>query len=411
MTRRRYLGVAKESTYGTKVAPKFFVDPTSLGLNTPDAPEMIKPGSLTRVPQNHAPGMYTPSGPVEFTCDAPLLWYFLWLLLGDKTTTDNTSSQTAEELLTTGAGETTGSGTLGSLPVVPGTLTIELDGGADVAEDDGFGNITELAASGVTGSVNYATGVVTLAGLTESSTYDADYDNGTFSHVITVDESLQEMLSATLKLGKDEFMHTFVGCAFSQLTLDVEKEWATISIDVLAQKDEKEAILTLPNVTIPQGYPVPFHKVTAKAVDYGGTLADISAVVEKLTLTINNNADAEGGTTIGSRFPRKIYPGEVEIMVDMTLAFDNTNDLENFWGGASGPSASGVVEQALQITLDSAGVLGSVIFDLYKAIPLNVGLTPSGRERLTQELSFQVLYDAIADEVLTATCTSPYNYA
>ena len=81
MGRVRYLGIAKESVFGTKVAPKFYVDIASAGLDAPDGAELVKPGGLTRLNRRHAPGMYSPSGPVEFVCDPPLLWYLLWLLL------------------------------------------------------------------------------------------------------------------------------------------------------------------------------------------------------------------------------------------------------------------------------------------------------------------------------------------
>ena len=401
----RYLGIAKESTYGTKVAPKFFIDQSSAGLDVPDSPELIKPGGLTRFKRLHSPGMYVPSGPVEFVADPPLLWYILWLLLGSKTTTDNTSEITDE--LTASDADGIIDVTLANTPVVPGTIIIETDAPAQEAHDDGFGNIAQDNASGISGTINYATGALYATGATASHSYTTTYDEGTFEHIITPDND-NIPLSATLKLGKDVFMHTFVGCSFSQMTITVEKEFVTISTDVIAQKDEKETLLTLSNVTIPQGYPTPFHKMTIKRIDYGDSLA-VSTDVESLTLTINMNCSGEDGVTIGSRFPRKIWGGLMEVMLEMTLAFTATDELENFWGGSSAPSADGTTEQKYQIVLDG-GALGDITIDLYKAIINGLTTQPSGTDRITQDLSAEILYDATESAILKATCNSVYNY-
>jgi len=407
MTVLRYLGIAKEAEYGTKLDPKFFVDTASAGLDVPDGPELIKPGGLQRFKRDHSPGMYVPSGPLEFVADPPLLWYILWLLLGTKATTDNTSTISDEATPSDASGII--SATLANTPVVPGTIIIEDSGSVQEAHDDGFGNIVQDAASGIAGTIDYATGVLYATGAQTSEAYTTTYDEGTFEHVITSSND-NEMLSATLKLGKDYFMHTFVGCAFQQMVLSVEREYAMVSLDVIGQQDEKETILSLANITIPQGYPLPFHKMTAKMVDYGGTLSDVSAIVESLTLTINNNADGEGAVTLGSRFPRRIWSGEMELTAEMTLVFENTNELEDFWGGALAPSADGVTEKAVQLYLNG-GALGTVTFDLFRCIPTNWKVSTSGRERSTQEFSLEALWDTSQNAIIKATCSSVYNYA
>lgn len=401
-----YTTTYDEHTFGTKIAPKFFVDQSSAGLDVPDSPEIIKPGGLTRFKRKHAPGMYVPVGPVEFVADPPLLWYWIWLLLGSKATTDNTSTIADEATPSDGDGII--SATLANTPIVPGTVIIETDVPATEAIDDGFGNIIEQAASGITGTINYATGALECVGTTASHAYTTTYDEGTFEHILTASNNL-EALSATLKLGKDVFMHTFTGCGFSQLTLTVEKEFATVSIDVSAQKDEGEPILTLANVTIPQGYPTPFHKVTVKKANHGSAVAT-SADVESLTLTINMNISGEDGVTIGSRHPRRNWGGEVEIMLDATLVFEDTTELENFWGGASSPSADGTSEQVYQLILDG-GVLGDVTIDLHKDIINTLAIQPSGRDRVSQEITAEALYDETATEIITVTCNSVYNYS
>ncbi len=404
----RYFGIAKESVFGTEVAPKFFIDQASTDINPPAGAEIIKPSGLTRVKRVHGPGMYIPEGGIEFVADAPLFWYLLFIMLGSKATTDNTST-IADEATPSDSGGII-SATLASLPVVPGELIIETDTPAQEAHDDGFGNIVEDSASGLSGTIDYATGVLLVTGATVSHAYTTTYDEGTFEHIIESDND-NVMPSATFALGKDLFEHTFTGTVISQMVLSVSREWAVITLDVLAQKDEKDTIRTLVNVTLPQGSPIPFHKVTMKAADYGSALADISAIVEELTLTINNNGDGEGGVTIGSRHPRKIFAGDLEVLADLVVHFDDTTILEDFWGGAAAPSADGTQEKAYQVFLDG-GVLGDVTIDLFKAIMTTPpDISPSGRDRISQSFSVEALFDSVEDLSVRFTCNSVYNYS
>lgn len=497
----RYLGINKEAVFGTKVAPKFFVDQASSDVNPPDGAELLKPGGLTRVKRNHSPGPYVPGGTVPFVVDPPLLYYFLWLLLGTKTTVDNTTLVSDEATPSDASGDI--SATLAKLPVIPGSVMVETsaplqeyhDNGfglmlattlvADeahptgagettlaltleeediapstfefynavptlVAVDDGFGTIVESEGSGVSGTIDYASGDVTLADLTASIAYTADYAHfaapttidgtinyttgvmsisgatvshaytttyyegdtaGTFEHTIIGDLTQQEMLSSTLKLGKDEFMHTFKGTAITQIVIAVEREWALATLTVVSQKDEKETVLPLASVKVPQGYPLPFHKMTIKEADYDSALTDYSAQVEGLTLTINANSDGEGGVTLGSRYPRRVWSGELMITADLTLVFDSTSELEDFWGGAAGPSDDGTTEKAYQITMDG-GVLGNIVIDLYKCIMTSPPtISPSGRDRVSQSLSVEAIYDDATLKIINAVCDSVYNYA
>lgn len=409
-TRLGYLGIGKESEFGNKVSPQFFVDIASASLDTPEAPELVHPGGLTRFERTTKPGSYVPQGNVEFPVDPNTLYYILWLALGAKETTDNTSSEAAEEWATTGAGETTATATLDNTPVVPGTVTIELNAGADVAEDDGFGNLTELLVSGVTGTIDYTTGSITLSGLTAETQYDADYDHGTFEHVITYGTAA-EMLYATLKLGKHEFMHTFTSCSFNSVAISIEKEWAMVSAEVVAKADEKENILTLANVTIPQGFAVPFHEASLKMVDYGGSLGDVSADIEKFTLTINNGVDGQAGLAFNSRHPQRHWAGVVEITFEMSMVFDGTDELEDFWGGASAPAVGGTTKKAVQLTLSNPLSLGDQVIDLYKCIFEGVKTPISGRERIIQEITGRVLLDDAETEIIACTCDSIQNWS
>lgn len=404
----RYLGIAKESVFGTKVAPQFFIDQSSSDLNSPDGAELIKPGGLGRVAREHAPGMYIPTGTIDFVADPPLLYYLLWILLGDKTTVDNTSTIPDEATPSDEGGDI--DVTLANLPVVPNTVIIETSGAVQHGHDDGFGRIVLDAPGALTGTIDYATGVMKITGGDISEAYTTTYDEGTFEHTV-VSDNLPVLPSATLKLGKDELMHTFVGCAFNNLTLAVEKEWATITLDVIGQKDEKETIISLASLDLPQGFPLPFHKMTMKAADHGSALADISAIVEGLSMSFANNGDGEGGVTLGSRYPRKIYGGDLEITADLTLSFENTNELEDFWGAATGPSADGTQEKVYQVFLDG-GAIGDMTIDFHRTIMTGPPvISPSGRERITQSFSIQVLYDFVEAAAVSTVSNSVYNYS
>jgi len=412
---RRYVGPKEETTFGTKVAPPFYAEANSISIDPPDSPNLIRESSIARTKRTVAPGMYVPGGSIEMVADPATLYYWLYLLMGTIAETDNTTPVTAEsDLITTAEGETSGSGTPDNFPIVPGTVTIEPHEGSDLIEDDGFGNMVDVATSAVDmGTVNYLTGLITVtSGLTESTVYDVNYSHGDYEQVVTLQNDI-ELESFTLKTGKDEFMHTFTGCAMNSLTLSVEKEWVTVSMEFVASKDEKETIMTQAAVValIPQEYPLAFHHVTVQAVDYGGSLVDISSDVEKLTLTFTNNADAEGGVTLGSRFPRRIFAGGFDCNIEMGIVFNSTAELEDFWGGATGPSTTDIgTLKALSILLNSGHGLGDVVFDLPRCIVQKNALQPSGRDRVIQEISMEALYDDTAAYQCQVTSNVLYSW-
>jgi len=412
---RRYVGVKKEGTYGTKVAPDFLAEANSISVDPPDGPNLVRESSIARTKRTVAPGMYVPGGAIELVADPASLYYWLYLLMGTIAETDNTTPVAAEaNLITTGAGETSGSGTPENVPIVPGTLTIEPNAGADLVMDDGFGNLVDVATEAIDwGTVNYLTGLCTVtAELTAETVYDVNYSHGDYEQVVTLQNDI-ELDSFTLTTGKDQFQHTFTGCAMNTLTLSVEKEWVNVSMDFVASKDEEEAIMTKAAVValIPQEYPLAFHHVTVQAVDYGGTLADISSDVEKLTLTFTNNADAEGGVTLGSRFPRRVWAGGFDCNIEMGIVFNSADEIEDFWGGAAGPSTTDIgTLKALSIILNSGHGLGDLTFDLPRCIIQKNALQPSGRDRILQEVSLEALEDDTAGYQCQVTSNVLYSW-
>jgi len=421
MARRKYCGVSLEAaSYGTKTALAYYLDIAGASLDTPDSPELIHPGGLSRFPTAHQAGAYIPVGNVEFIFDVSTMQHILEMCIGGAVTfTDNTTAVAPEQFGSTSGG-TTLTGTASTVPIVPGTLIVEVRAGADVAGDDSFGNITAIAASGVTGTVNYTTGAITLAGLQDPENYDIDYnetDTAGFYNTVFTPSVADEQKDVTLSIGKDQFMHTFTGCVFNGLAIAVEKEWVTVTTDVIAKIDEKETIATeaavllkSPRPETGSAYYMPFHKVTAKMVDYGSSLAAFESTLEALTINLVNGGDGESGVTLGSRNPRRQFLGEMEASGDMTLVFDGTDELEDFWGGSTTSSAVGTQEKAVEFTFSSNTSIGDVVLLFPKVLFQQVAIQGSGRERIVQELKWVAIYDTSVSYNLQATCNCLYNW-
>jgi hypothetical protein len=424
-----YLGVGGEASFGGEAASLFYIDLATSDLDAPADSENIHPGGLTRFKRTKSPGMYICKGKVGFILDPDTWYYFLKYFLTDADTggdgsfafTDNTTSVLAEAPASvTPADAATETFTTAKNPVIPGTVIIQTDVPADVAEDDGMGNITELAASGVTGTIDYGSGVVVLNGLTPTTNYEIDYDEGEtagmFEYIIKPTTN-QDQQSLTFEIGKQQFQHTFMGCAINQIEIDFAKDWIMLSMDIMAQKDKYEARITLATLEakLPQGFATAIGHVATWISDFGVALADESANVEAGKITITQNSDLEAGTVLNSRYPAKSWLGEFEIKVDLTMTFADQNEYIDFWGGATGPTTDGSTFKKLQFIINSTtdasdNGTGDCTIDIYKAI-LNAPKTPvSGRDRIKQELSFEGVYDLVADEILKIVCNSIQNW-
>jgi hypothetical protein len=203
--------------------------------------------------------------------------------------------------------------------------------------------------------------------------------------------------SGTFLLGKDAFEHEFAGGTVSQLTLNVDKEFARATADVIAQKDAKNAIKAEANLTMSAAYPLAFHELTVE-LDEG----DESAYVESVTLTINNNAAGDAGVNMGSRYPARIYAGDIQVSFSLNVAFEDTGEKEKFWGGANGPSDDGSTSVDLTLTFDS-GSYGSLVFSLPSVIYDAVPIQPSGRDRIVQNITGRAFYDDTSETEILAT--------
>jgi len=402
----RYIGFGEESVFGTLVPAVFHIDPASGTLDSPAENELVYEGGLGRGLKTHRPGPYVPQGNLEFAWDINIIALLMRLVLGNADTTDDTTPVT-DEAHPTGAGETSLEFTLGNDPVIPGTFLFNNATPTQVAHDNGLGKIVEDGASGVSGTIDYATGAVVLTGLVESMAYTADYSYGVYTHIILPRKTIENP-SASIRVGKDLYEHAFAGSVLSQLVLTTEREFARASMDVLAKKDSKETLVAESNLLLSQESkkrPLVFHELVFK-------LDTVQAKAESVVLTINNNGDAEGGVRLGSRFPQNIYSGNLDIGLTFNLKFEGTAEKEDFWGGATGPGeCQSPVEMAASMEfICCANTDMKMVIDIprfyFSAVPHEI----SGRDRIVQAITGQVLYNETLGNWMKATIANLYNW-
>lgn len=267
------------------------------------------------------------------------------------------------------------------------SATLDSPSDAHLEYEGGFGRGRRVHRPGFyapSGNVVYATDVKTILSVLRWTLggYAFTADSPHNLHELWGDED-RELPTFTTRLGKDLFEHVFVGCVVNSLQLEVSDAFAQITLDLVSAKDYKATLLGLSALLLPEEYPLSFPDVQFFV---GGV--ERSAATRNLSLTIANNASAEQGRGVGSRYPNRI-PGESRA-VDMSLGlrFEDTTDLERFWGSATGVSDGGSDETDLRILM-SAGDDGTVDIELPRALYTDVGIQGSGRSEIEQSISVQ----------------------
>lgn len=204
-----------------------------------------------------------------------------------------------------------------------------------------------------------------------------DLDN---LHEIYASDNI-DLPSFTARLGKDLFEHVFAGCKVNSLEISVEDSFCQATAELVAVKDSKAVLKEQHELLLPEDYPLAFYDVT---MNLDGS--DISSQVKSFTLSISNGIDAATGRSIGSRYPRKLLAAEREVTLSSSMFFEDTSQLERFWGGSLGPSEAGSQEYSLEFNFDAGGGKGMVI-KLPRVIHTSVDIQPSGRDELVQEIS------------------------
>lgn len=185
------------------------------------------------------------------------------------------------------------------------------------------------------------------------------------------------MDSFTAFVGKDVLEHVFTGCSITNLTISGGEGFVSASVDIISGKDEKATLAS--TVTFTTGKLYGSHTV---AVKIGGT--DQSTKVESFTLSIDTGAKHQ--FNVGNRYPSKSNRGSMVVSGDLSLSFDDTNELERYWGSVSG--ASNIINE---FQLDF--IIGAASTDISVSLPATVytsmGQPVSGRGRIEQSGSFR----------------------
>lgn len=194
------------------------------------------------------------------------------------------------------------------------------------------------------------------------------------------------MPSFSAKVGKDIFEHIFLGNVIESIELSIENEWASMTVNTLGMKDKKGVLADQVNFTEGKVFTAPL--VT---LDKNGT--DMSTQVNTLTLTVETGANVEDSMGFASRFPKKAFQGSMVVELELELAFDNLNELMDFWGGDMEPSSE--VLRYFSYTLH-LGENYDIIFP--KMIYTASSQPVEGRDHITQTVTARALYDNVQQE-------------
>jgi len=182
------------------------------------------------------------------------------------------------------------------------------------------------------------------------------------------------------QVGKDIFEHIFIGCTINSLTLELSNEFLNVTANVVCKKDIIEETIKDINLDmLPQNMPIAFHQVRARIKNI-----DQSAEIKSLTLTIENNINAEDGMGIGSRYTNRHIAGESNINLSMEMYFDNIDKIEHLQLGQTFPVEITIFDGMDNLTI----LLPNCIYEV-------VNQQPSGRDEIVQSVECKALMGTI----------------
>lgn len=189
------------------------------------------------------------------------------------------------------------------------------------------------------------------------------------------------MDSFSAKIGKDIFEHIFLGNVISEIQIEVDNEWALMTVSTLGAKDKKGTLTDDLNYTEGMLFTAPMASLRKNDDDK-------SASVNSLSMTIETGANIEDSAGFGSRFPTKAFRGGTVVELELELGFDTTEELLTFWGDDDGPSTTGIEE--FDYTLSFGDNLD---FIFPRLVYTGSGQPAEGRDNITQSLTARALYD------------------
>lgn len=189
------------------------------------------------------------------------------------------------------------------------------------------------------------------------------------------------MDSFSAKIGKDIMEHVFLGNVIESIELEVEDEWALMSVSTLGAKDKKSSLDDDIEYTDGMLFSAPMASLSKDDSAY-------DCKVNSLTLSIETGADVETTQGFGSRFPCKAFRGSLVVELEMELGFDSVDELIAFWGDNDGPSTSTITE------IEHVLSFGDAIDISFPRMVYTGSEQPAeGRDGITQSITARALYD------------------
>lgn len=222
----------------------------------------------------------------------------------------------------------------------------------------------------------WALGGYEVAGTDDGSGTDIAPFTHTFFPATT---SLMDSFSA--KIGKDIFEHVFLGNVVSSISLEMDSEWANMSISLVGAKDKKTTLAETVDYTEGNLFTAPMASLSKDNVD-------ISAKINSLSLSIETGANIEDSAGFGTRFPTKAFRGALVVSLEAELGFDSDEELLAFWGENDGPSITNIEEFGYTLSFGD-----NLDFIFPRLVYTSSGQPAEGRDNITQSITARALYD------------------
>lgn len=189
------------------------------------------------------------------------------------------------------------------------------------------------------------------------------------------------LTSFTAWTGRDVMEQVFLGNVVEELELEVEDEWAMLTVSTVGAKDKKGTLED--TLDYDEG-----DVFAAPSVEIERGQTDLTAHVDAMTLTIETGADMEEAHGPGSRFPKRAYTGEMVVELEMEIGFTQLDQLESFWGGTNGPSESDIEDFSLTLHVGQ-----DIDIILPRAVYIQSQQPVEGRDHITQTVVARGLVD------------------
>lgn len=189
------------------------------------------------------------------------------------------------------------------------------------------------------------------------------------------------MDSFSAKIGKDILEHVFLGNVIDEIEIEVENEWALMTVSTLGAKDKKSTLDDELEYTEGMLFTAPMASLT-KDDD------DKSAEINSLSLTLETGANLEDSAGFGSRFPTKPFRGSMVVELELELGFDSEEELLSFWGDNDGPSTTDIDEFSYTLSFGD-----NVDFIFPRLVYTGSEQPAEGRENIVQTVTARALYD------------------